>query len=65
MATLAQVRRAHIRQQLTPEEQLEFDEHYGEEDDLLYEEEEESDEDDDDEEEGEGEPNQDEMDYYM
>ena len=29
-------RREHIRQQLTPEEQREFDEHYGDESDLLF-----------------------------
>lgn len=37
---MAQARRHHLRQQLTPEEQEEFDEQYGDEDDLLFEEEE-------------------------
>mgnify|MGYP001464318302 CR=1 FL=1 len=73
MATLAQVRRAHIRQQLTEEEQIEFDEHYGEEDDLMYEEEEEEesqqseelDEEDQDHRHVAEMPNEDEMDFYM
>ena len=34
---MAQARRHHLRQQLTPEEQAEFDEHYGNEEDLMFE----------------------------
>jgi len=69
ITTLAQVRRHHIRQQLTPEEQQEFDEHYGEEDDLMYEEEDEEgeleDQEDEDDLDDEADENQDQMDYYM
>lgn len=65
-ATIAQIRRAHIRQQLTPEEQAEFDEHYGEEEDLIYEEyEEDAEQNQLESEVAEDQQNQEQMDYYM
>ena len=37
IGSLAQARRHHLRQQLTAEEQAEFDEQYGDEEDMLFE----------------------------